>query len=110
LRRPGTVVLPDKEDAPVSHNSALYIVLLGSVVLICAVSIAYRLQKLSAQRVDAERRASAALEEMNRATKELRTRHDNDPPADPSLTPGERLQRMYPGVQRPGAAAESKGS
>jgi len=94
----------------VSHNSAPYIVLLGGVVLICAVIIAYRLQKLSAQRIDAERRASAALEEMNRATKELRARHGNDPPADPSLTPGERLQRMYPGVQHPDVAAESKGS
>jgi hypothetical protein len=110
LRPPGTVVLPDKEDTPVSHNSAPYIVLLGGVVLICAVIIAYRLQKLSAQRIDAERRAAAALEEMNRATKELRARHGNDPPADPSLTPGERLQRMYPGVQHPDAATESKGS
>lgn len=92
-----------------SHSSAPYIVLLGGVVLICAVIIAYRLQKLTAQRIDAERRASAALEEMNRATKELRARHGNDPPADPSLTPGERLRRMYPGVQHPDAA-ESKGS
>lgn len=93
-----------------SHNPALYVVVLGGVVLICAVSIAYRLQKLSAQRVDAERRASAALEEMNRATKELRARHGNDPPDDPSLTPGERLQRMYPGVRHADATAESKDS
>ena len=93
-----------------SHNSAPYIVLLGGVVLICAVIIAYRLQKLSAQRIDAERRASAALEEMNRATKELRARHGNDPPADPSLTPGERLQRMYPGVQRSGDVHEGQSS
>ena len=93
-----------------THNPAPYVVLLGGVVLICAISIAYRLQKLSAQRVDAERRASAALEEMNRATKELRARHGNDPADDPSLSPGERLQRMYPGVPRPTAGAESKDS
>ena len=58
-----------------SHSSAPYIVLLGGVVLICAVIIAYRLQKLTAQRIDAGRRASAALEEMYRATKALRARH-----------------------------------
>ena len=49
------------------HNTALYIGMLGVVVLICAISIAYRLQKLAAQRVDAEKRASVAFEEMNRA-------------------------------------------
>lgn len=86
-----------------SQHPALYIGLIGAVVLICAISIAYRLQKLAAQRVDAEKRAAAALEEMNRATKELRARHGNDPAADPSLTPGERLQRMYPGMPRPTA-------
>jgi hypothetical protein len=84
--------------------------MLGVVVIICAISIAYRLQKLAAQRVDAEKRASVAFEEMNRATKELRTRKSNDPADDPSLTPGERLQRMYPGVQRSAAVSESKSS
>ena len=95
------------------QNPALHVVFIGGVVLICAIcilSIAYRLQKLSAQRVDAARRASAALEEMNRATKELRARHGNDPADDPSLTPGERLRRMYPGVQHSEAAAESEGA
>ena len=67
-------------------------------------------QKLAAQRVDAEKRASVAFEEMNRATKELRARHGNDPASDPSLTPGERLQRMYPGAKRPTAASESQSS
>jgi cytochrome c-type biogenesis protein CcmH/NrfG len=110
---PGTVVFQDKEDAPVQQNPALHVVFIGGVVLICAIcilSIAYRLQKHAAQRVDAERRASAALEEMNRATKELRARHGNDPADDPSLTPGERLQRMYPGVPRPATAAGSEDS
>lgn len=82
------------------HNSALYIGLLGVVVAICVMSIAYRLQKLGAQRVDAEKRAAVAFAEMNRTTKELRTRMNNDPAEDPAQTPGERLRRMYPGVQR----------
>jgi hypothetical protein len=94
----------------VKHNTALYIGMLGAVVMICAISIAYRLQKLAAQRVDAEQRASVAFEEMNRATKELRARHGNDPDADPTLTPGERLQRMYPGAKRPATASGSQSS
>jgi hypothetical protein len=84
--------------------------MLGVVLVICVISIAYRLQKLAAQRVDAEKRASVAFEEMNRTTKELRTRHGNDPADDPTLSPGERLRRMYPGVQRATAASEGKGS
>jgi len=94
----------------VKHNTALYIGMLGVVVIICVISIAYRLQKLAAQRVDAEKRASIAFEEMNRATKELRERKANDPVGDPTLTPGERLRRMYPGVQRPAALSEGEGS
>jgi hypothetical protein len=95
---------------PVKHNTALYIGMLGVVLVICVISIAYRLQKLAAQRVDAEKRASVAFEEMNRTTKELRTRHGNDPVDDPTLTPGERLRRMYPGVQRSAAVSEGEGS
>ena len=92
------------------HNTALYIGMLGVVLVICVISIAYRLQKLAAQRVDAEKRASVAFEEMNRATKELRQRHSGDPAPDPSLSPGERLQRMYPGVQRAATVSEGEGS
>jgi hypothetical protein len=99
-----------KEELPVKHNTAIYIGLLGVVVIICVISIAYRLQKLAAQRVDAEKRASVAFEEMNRATKELRARKGDDPVDDPTLTPGERLRRMYPGVQRPAAISEGEGS
>jgi hypothetical protein len=95
---------------PVKHNTALYIGMLGIVVMICVISIAYRLQKLAAQRVDAEKRASVAFEEMNRATKELRARHGNNPDTDPTLTPGERLQRMYPGAKRPATASGSQSS
>lgn len=92
------------------HNTALYIGLLGVVVAICLMSIAYRLQKLSAQRLDAEQRASVAYEELSRTTKELRTRMSNEPGEDASLKPGERLRRMYPGVRRPTAAPEGEGS
>ena len=92
------------------HNTALYIGLLGVVIAICVMSIAYRLQKLGAQRVDAEKRAAVAFAEMNRTTKELRTRMKNDPAGDPSLTPGERLRRMYPGVQRQTALPDGENS
>ena len=82
-----------------TSNTALYVGMLGAVVIICVVSIVYRLQKLAAQRVDAEQRASIAFAEMNRTTKELRARKGNDPTDDPTLSPGERLRRMYPGVR-----------
>ncbi|HEY8793844.1 MAG TPA: hypothetical protein VIM15_02785 [Gemmatimonadaceae bacterium] len=84
--------------------------MLSVVIAICVMSIAYRLQKLGAQRVDAEKRASVAFAEMNRTTKELRTRMNNDPAEDPSLTPGERLRRMYPGVQRQTAVPDGESS
>ena len=92
------------------NNTMMYLGMLGVVVLICVISIAYRLQKLAAQRVDAEKRASVAFEEMNRTTKELRTRKGNDPVDDPSLTAGERLRRMYPGVQRTTGVTDGEGS
>ena len=92
------------------HNTSLYIGLLGVVIAICLMSIAYRLQKLGAQRVDAEKRAVIAFEEMNRTTKELRTRMNNDPAEDPSLKPGERLRRKYPGVQRQTALPDGESS
>jgi len=94
----------------VEQNTALYIGMLSVVIAICVMSIAYRLQKLGAQRVDAEKRASVAFAEMNRTTKELRTRMNNDPAEDPSLTPGERLRRMYPGVQRQTAVPDGESS
>jgi hypothetical protein len=94
----------------VKNNTMMYLGMLGVVVLICVISIAYRLQKLAAQRVDAEKRASVAFEEMNRTTKELRTRKGNDPVDDPSLTAGERLRRMYPGVQRTTGVTDGESS
>jgi hypothetical protein len=103
LRLSGTVVFSE-EEIPVNHNSTLYIGMLGAVVLICVMIIAYRLQKLAAQRVDAEKRATVAFEEMNRLTKELRDRRGTDPVDDQSLPPGERLRRMYPGPQRTAAS------
>lgn len=104
------MVVYSKEELRVKNNTMMYIGMLGVVVVICVISIAYRLQKLAAQRVDAEKRASVAFEEMNRTTKELRTRKGNDPVDDPSLTPGERLRRMYPGVQRTTAVTDGEGS
>ena len=92
------------------HNTGMYIGLLGVVVAICLMSIAYRLQKLSAQRLDVEKRAAVAFAEMNRTTKELRTRMNNDPVEDPSLKPGERLRRKYPGVQRQTALPNGESS
>ena len=92
-----------------NHNTTLYIGMLGAVLFICVISIAYRLQKLAAQRVDAEKRASVAFEEMNRLTKELRDRRGGDPVVDESLPPGERLRRMYPGPQCT-AASEGEGA
>jgi hypothetical protein len=102
LRLHGTVVFSEEEN-PVNHNTTLYIGMLVAVLFICVISIAYRLQKLAAQRVDAGKRASVAFEEMNRLTKELRDRRGDDPVVDESLPPGERLRRMYPGAQRPTA-------
>ena len=92
-----------EDENRVNHNTTPYIGMLGAVLFICVISIAYRLQKLAAQRVDAEKRASVAFEEMNRLTKELRDRRGGDPVVDESLPPGERLRRMYPGAQRPTA-------
>ncbi len=79
------------------HHTGMYVGLFAAVVFICVIIIAHRLQKLAAQRVDAEKRAVVAFEEMNRLTKELRDRRGTDPGEDSSLPPGERLRRMYPG-------------
>jgi hypothetical protein len=94
----------------VEHNTALYIGLLGVVIAICGMSIAYRLQKLGAQRVDAEKRAAVAYAELNRTTKELRTRMNSDPGEGSSLKPGERLRQKYPGVQRQIALPDGESS
>ncbi len=89
-----------EEEIVVKHNTGMYVGLFATVVFICVIIIAHRLRKLAAQRVDAEKRAVVAFEQMNRLTKELRDRRGNDPVEDPSLPPGERLRRMYPGPQR----------
>lgn len=91
-------------------STVTYIGMLGAVVIICVVSIAYRLRQLGAQRADAERRATIALAEMNRTKKELRTRKDNDPGDDPRMKPGERLRRMYPGISRATALPDGERS
>lgn len=66
--------------------------------LCCAVYIAVRLRRLSAQRADAAMRATATLAELHQTTRELRARQADEPEPDPRLTPGERLRRRYPGI------------
>ncbi|HJU91086.1 MAG TPA: hypothetical protein VJ672_16995 [Gemmatimonadaceae bacterium] len=75
----------------------------GLVVAMLAVSgllIAHSMRKYSSRRADSERRAAEAFAEMQRLTKELRERGESaKQTTDPKLTPGERLQQMYPGVR-----------
>ena len=81
------------------QKTLLFFSLLAVVVAACAIFIAWRLRRISAQRAEAEQRAVGAFEEMNRLTKQLRDR-GRETPADASLAPGERLQKMYPGPKR----------
>jgi len=81
-------------------HTGMYVGLFAALAVICGLIIAHRLQTFAARRADAEQRALVAFEEMNRLTRELRERRASDPAADPSLRPGERLRRMYPGPGR----------
>ena len=83
-----------------SEKTILFFSLLGIVVAACALFIAWRLQRLNKLKADAELRAVAAFEEMNRLTKALRER-PKTMEMEALLPPGERLQHMYPGVKRP---------
>lgn len=74
----------------------LFVGLLLIVLSVCTVYIAHRLRRITAQRSDAERRAADALEGVQRLARDLRSREV--PAVDPSLSPGQRLQRQYPGV------------
>ncbi|HXY29486.1 MAG TPA: hypothetical protein VEI06_02160 [Gemmatimonadaceae bacterium] len=78
--------------------------LLFVVTLACALFIAWRLRRLQMMRQDAETRAAAAFEEMNRLTKQLRDRKENSQPSLEAVPPGERLQQLYPGTPRRGQA------
>ena len=78
-------------------HTMLFAGTLALVALTCAVLIVSRLRQHSVERADADRRAAIAFEEMTRLTRELRTRQHGDPTPDPSLSPGERLMRRYPG-------------
>ncbi len=72
------------------------------VLLAGAVPLARRLRRQGERRAEAERRAAQALEELGRLSQELRRRSEESPP-DPSVPPGLRLIRQYPGVtRRPG--------
>jgi hypothetical protein len=82
----------------VKQTTMLLLGLLWLIVLLCAVFIVWRLRRLSAERADAAQRAVAAFEELARLGAELRQRHaDEQVDADAALSPGERLQRRYPG-------------
>ena len=86
-----------------SDKSFMLVGLIVFFVMGGVLFIAWRLQRLKAQRAEAEQRAMVAFEEMNKLTKDLRDR-GRATPVDPSIPPGQRLQQMYPGPKRGGAA------
>ncbi|MGI8498175.1 MAG: hypothetical protein ACR2OG_11410 [Gemmatimonadaceae bacterium] len=69
--------------------------------------LALRLRRFTTQRVDAERRSAQAFEQMLLASKQLQTRTAEAAPE--AMRPGERLQKMYPGVRPPGSSAGVEG-
>lgn len=73
--------------------SGLLIAMLGVSLLL----VMHSMRKYSTRRAESERRAAEAFAEMQRLTKELRERGAE--PVDGTLTPGERLKQMYPGVR-----------
>jgi hypothetical protein len=78
------------------------------VLMVVALFIAWRLQRLAKQKEEAEKRAVVAFEQMNLLTKQLRERATSSTPvASESLPPGERLQQMYPGPKRQSGPAGS---
>ena len=83
-----------------SNKTLILYALLFAVIMGCAIFIAARLQRLKAQREEAEKRAVVAFEQMNLLTKSLRETASKTP-AGASQPPGERLQQMYPGPKRP---------
>jgi type VI protein secretion system component VasK len=84
----------------VSEKTILFFSFFGLIVGACAIFISWRLRRLAALKAEAEQRAVAAFEEMNRLTKQLRERPKTGQ-MEALLPPGERLQHMYPGVRRP---------
>jgi len=82
----------------VSDKTILFFSLLGIIGAACVMFISWRLRKIAAQKSEAEQRAVAAFEEMNRLTRQLRERPKTG--QFDALPPGERLKVMYPGVKR----------
>ena len=82
-----------------SPKTTLLFALVAGAILIAAMFIAWRLQRLKEQQAEAEKRAAVAFEEMNKLTKELRDR-GKSAPADPARPAGERLLEMYPGPKK----------
>ena len=85
-----------------SEKQLMGLGLVVMVLMVVALLIAWRLQRLAKQKEDAEKRAVVAFEQMNLLTKQLRERATTGVVALPpeSLPPGERLQQMYPGPKR----------
>jgi len=85
-----------------SEKQLMGLGLVFMVLMVVALLIAWRLQRLAKQKEDAEKRAVVAFEQMNLLTKQLRERATTGVVALPpeSLPPGERLQQMYPGPKR----------
>ncbi|HEY7893792.1 MAG TPA: hypothetical protein VIC24_02700 [Gemmatimonadaceae bacterium] len=79
-------------------RAAMLLTVLILLAACCAVYIAVRLRRLSAQRADAAVRAAATLAELHLTTTELRARQADEAEPDPRLSPGERLRRRYPGL------------
>ena len=82
-----------------SEKTKLFFSFVGIVVAGCGMFIAWRLRRLAELKADAELRAVAAFEEMNRLTKQLRERPKTGE-FNAQLPPGEALQHRYPGVKR----------
>jgi hypothetical protein len=83
----------------VSDKTFMLYGILIVVIMGCALFIAWRLQRLKAQREEAAKRAVVAFEQMNLLTKALREKGSKTP-VSTSLPPGQRLQEMYPGPRR----------
>ncbi len=72
------------------------------VIVFVGVFVARRLQRYTTQRTVAGERGAQALLEMNILTHQLslQAKEKNEDPLA-ALPPGERLQRLYPGVRAP---------
>jgi hypothetical protein len=92
----------------VGDRTAVFVGFMVAILALCGGLAAWRVRRIMAQRTDAEQRAAAAFEEMQRATRQLRGTQEQDA-ADALLPPGERLMRRYAGRQRRATNEGGKG-